>query len=111
MQRPFLKHQRCDDVRPLCVPKPDTAIDLRETLKCQSCFDDVVDAKIAAHHFQVGPPRTDADCRCIVAVRQYADVTMQHVKTFRMHYDCKWQRLSLSRFRACDYGSIATVMV
>jgi len=34
---------------------------------------------------------------------------MQQVKTFRMHDDCKWHLLSLSLFRACDYGSIATV--
>jgi hypothetical protein len=42
-------------------------------------------------------------------VRQHADITMQQVEAFRMHGDCKWQRLSLSRCRACDYGSIATV--
>ena len=69
MQRPFLKHQRCDDVRPLCVPKPDTAIDLGEAIKRQSCFNDVVYAKIAADHFQIRRANTDADRWRVIPVR------------------------------------------
>jgi hypothetical protein len=82
--------------RLLCVPKPDTAIALGEAIKRQSCFNDVVYAKIAAHHFQIRRANTDADRRRVIPVRQHADITMQQVEAFRMHGDCKWQRLSLS---------------
>jgi hypothetical protein len=58
---------------------------LGETIERQSCFNDVVDAKIATDHFQIRRTNANADNRRVIPVRQHADITMQQVEAFRMH--------------------------
>ena len=69
------------------VPQPNCAIIFRATIQRKLRVYNIVNSEISADHLHVRPTHADADRRRIVPVRQYADITMQQVKAFRVHDD------------------------
>lgn len=105
----FVERQCGDDVRPSRIPKLESTIHFGKAIKRQSRVNDVIDAKIAADHFQIGHPDADADRRSTPAMRQQAHTIAQQVKSVWLRDDLKWQSQSLSVRERRYYDNIATV--